>query len=207
MIDFLPLHLIDLGPVELQWIAFSALLFFAGYASSRLVWDKEIDILMKYPKLVWGWVKRNIAPDDPWIKLFVFLFAFNTLSLLVNSISGLLVFVPFLFAFLLGLHLGIISIEETGKPSIGLMVLNPVAWLELPASWISLAIGMQLGFSVIDGTFGYDVFVSFMEVFAYLVIPLLLLAALIEATLIYVFPSKDDLQEDDGYKYDIEDVD
>jgi uncharacterized membrane protein SpoIIM required for sporulation len=143
-------------------------------------------LLTWYPLRVWRRVRERISPDDAWLRLFFFLLSFNAASLLVNFLSGFFVFLPPIFAFFLGLNVGVISVEEAGATGLVALVGNPVAWLELPAAWISLAIGIQLGIETAsNGVSGaVSVFPELAEVYVYVVLPLLVAAAVLEATLI-----------------------
>ncbi|RZN61131.1 stage II sporulation protein M [Methanonatronarchaeum sp. AMET6-2] len=173
-----------IGLISIQWFLLSALIFFVGYLAAYPVWKLEIKLLIKYPVWVWGWVKRKIGPDDHWMKMFLFIFLFNSFSLLVNFVSGFLVVLPFILAFFLGLHLGVISMKEFGKISFAMMFLNPVAWLELPASWVSLAIGIDLGLKTLEHGLVLEPFFELLPVYALIVIPLLLIAGSLETALI-----------------------
>jgi len=182
------------GRVELTWFVVSAVLFFVGFVASYPVATRDISFLTAYPLWIWKRVRQSISPDDPWLRLFVFLLSFNAVSLLVNFLSGFLVFLPPVLAVLLGLNVGVISVEEAGATGLVAVVANPVAWLELPAAWVSLAIGAQLGLQVASsGPAGaVAAFPALAEVYAYVVLPLLVAAALLEATLIRLAAGKTD---------------
>jgi len=175
-----------LGRVSPTWFVVSAVLFFAGVAASYPVATREVSFLTWYPLRVWRYVRRKISPEDPWHKLFVFLLVFNAASLLANFLSGFLVVLPPVFAFLLGVNIGVISVEEAGATGLVALLFNPVAWLELPAAWVSLAIGTQLALAVASaGPSGaLSVFPHLAEVYLHVVLPLLVAAAVLEATLI-----------------------
>lgn len=179
--------------VEPTWFVVSAVLFFAGYISAYPVTKWEVSVLTWYPLRVWRRVREAVSPTDPWSKLFVFLLAFNATSLLVNFLSGFLVVLPPVFAFLLGMNVGVISVEEAGAAGLVALLVNPVAWLELPAAWVSLAIGTQLGLQVVsDGMSGaFSLLPELAEVYVYLVLPLLIAAALLEATMIRFLGGKE----------------
>jgi uncharacterized membrane protein SpoIIM required for sporulation len=174
------------GRVEPAWFVASAVLFFAGFFASYPVVTRDVSLLTAYPLWLWNRVRERISPDDPWPRLFVLLLSFNATSLLVNFVSGFFVVLPPLFAFLLGLNIGVISLEEAGAAGLAAVFVNPVAWLELPAAWMSLAIGAQLGLEAVSsGPAGaVAAFPSLAEVYACVVLPLLVAAALLEATLI-----------------------
>jgi uncharacterized membrane protein SpoIIM required for sporulation len=172
--------------VEPTWFVISAVLFFVGFVASYPVTVRDVSLLTWYPLRVWRRVREMVSPDDAWLRLFVFLLSFNAASLLVNFLSGFLIFLPPVFAFFLGLNVGVISFKEAGATGLVAIIGSPVAWLELPAAWISLAIGIQLGIATAsNGVSGaVSVFPELAEVYVYVVLPLLIAAAVLEATLI-----------------------
>lgn len=179
-----------LARVEPTYFVVSAVLFFTGFLASYPAVKHDVSLLTWYPLWVWRRVREKISPEDPWHLLFVFLLVFNSVSLLVNFVSGFFVFLPPVFAFLLGMNVGVISVEEAGTAGLVSLLFNPVAWLELPAAWISLAIGIQLGTQVAgEGAGVLSVFPHLAEVYLYVVVPLLVGAALLEATLIRLLGS------------------
>ncbi|WP_161490828.1 stage II sporulation protein M [Methanonatronarchaeum thermophilum] len=177
--------------ISWKWFLVSALIFLIGYISAYPVWRWEINILIKYPTWIWSWVKRKIGPQDHWLKILVFIFTFNSFSLLVNFISGFLVVLPFILAYFLGLHLGVVSMKEFDKISFAMMFLNPVAWLELPASWISFSIGIEMGLEILDTGLSLNIFYELLPVFVFIVLPILLIAASLETALIKKITQKE----------------
>ncbi len=80
-----------------------------------------------------------------------------------------------------------IVIEETGRRSLIGILLNPVAFLELPATWISLSMGMELGLSLLNRLSLAEALPLLRRgllVYGTLILPLLVAAALIEVSLI-----------------------
>jgi len=168
-------------------ILFSALLFFAGLFSASAVLEREVRPLLWYPLWIWHRIQHWLQPRDPFIKMMMIITFLNATSLLANILSGLFVVLPFIFAFLVGLHVGVIVIAETGKQCVPGMLLNPVAFIELPATWISLSIGMELGLSLLhDFSFVglFPLFGQGLLVYGTFLLPLLLVAAFTEVLLI-----------------------
>jgi uncharacterized membrane protein SpoIIM required for sporulation len=178
------------GRVEAVPFAVSALLFAVGYVVSYPVVLYGIKPLTWYPLRVWERVRAAVSPDDPWHRIFAFLLVFNSVSLLVNLLSGLLVVLPPVFALLLGLNVGVIATEEAGVAGLVGIVVNPVAWLELPAAWTSLALGFQLAGVVLGAEPVSPGFMRLAGVYVAVVLPLLVAAALVEATLIRLTAEK-----------------
>ncbi len=170
-----------------ELILISALLFFSGLILAPVVVRKEIKFLLLYPRWVWRCIQEWLQPSDPFFKMVVVIFLLNATSLLTNIVSGFFVVLPFLFAFLVGLNVGVIVIEETGGWSLIGIILNPVAFLELPVTWMSLAIGMDLGLLLFDKASLPDAILLLQRgllVYGTLILPLLLVAAFIEVSLI-----------------------
>lgn len=170
-----------------ELILLSALLFFVGLFFAPFVVEKEIKPLLRYPLWIWHRILQWLQPHDPFIKMMMIITFLNATSLLANILSGLFVVLPFVFAFLVGLHVGVIVIEETGKLSLMAMLLNPVAFIELPATWISLSLGMELGVFLLNSHSLSGVFPLFRQgllVYGTLILPLLLAAAFTEVLLI-----------------------
>lgn len=170
-----------------ELILFSALLFFGGLFSAPRVVEREIRPLLRYPLWIWRRIQHWLHPHDPFAKMVVIIYFLNATSLLANILSGLFVFLPFVFAYLVGLHVGVIVVEETGKWSLTGLLLNPVAFMELPATWISLSIGMELGLFLFHNFSLSGVLPLFCQgllVYGTLILPLLLVAAFTEVLLI-----------------------
>jgi uncharacterized membrane protein SpoIIM required for sporulation len=173
------------GRVETVPFVVSALLFAAGYTASYPAVAYEVGFLTWYPLRVWRRVREHVSPEDGWLRLTVFLFSFNAASLLANLLSGFLVVLPYAFAVFLGLNVGVVAVEKGGTAGLVSTVVNPVAWLELPAAWASLALGVQLGREAAEGPAeALSAFPELAEVYALVVLPLLVAAAVLEATLI-----------------------
>ncbi|MBW2058488.1 MAG: stage II sporulation protein M [Deltaproteobacteria bacterium] len=165
----------------------AALLFFGGLLCSPLVVEKQIRPLLVYPRWLWRRIQGWVHPGTPFLKMVALIFLLNAASLLVNIVSGMSGVLPFLFGFLIGLNVGVIVVEETGTWSLLGLVLNPVALLEFPATWISLSEGMELGLSVL-GRFSFSGSLAVLDkgltVYLALILPLLLVAAFTEVALI-----------------------
>jgi uncharacterized membrane protein SpoIIM required for sporulation len=73
-----------------------------------------------------------------------------------------------------------------GKLRLVSLILNPVSLFELPAAWISLSLGMNLGRELYMGRYGNALHLFGRELMGYLfmVVPLLAVAGVIEVSLI-----------------------
>ena len=170
-----------------ELILCSALLFLLGLLCAPFVVKNDFQPLLRYPRWMWRLIRHWLQPQDRFAKMMMTIAFLNGSSLLVNVLSGLFGVLPFIFAFLVGLHVGVIVIEESGGLNLVGMLLNPVAFIELPATWISLSLGMELGLFQFQG-FSLSGACPFLRhgllVYGTLIVPLLLVAAFIEVLLI-----------------------
>ncbi len=176
-----------LGQLNLQLFLFSMVLFFAGYALAPLVYHKNIRFLTAYPL----WIARKI---EQWMEkrwnpflLFLFLFSVNSFSLLINFSSTLVPFLPFIFTLWTGLNVGLVSFHALKGEYYFVSLLNPVALFELPAAFIASTLAFQYNLQILNfHRFDWKVlpFDGYFHLFLLLVIPLLLLAGIIETTII-----------------------
>ena len=176
-----------IGSLRGEFVFLAAVLFFAGLLSAPWVVRRKIRVLLWYPLWVWHRIQHWVQPHDPFLRMMLVILCLNATSLLVNILSGLLGVVPFVFSCLVGLHVGVIVIEETGRLHLLGMLLNPVACLELPATWISLSLGIELGLFQLDALSpvkGLPFLGRGFFVYAVLILPMLLIAAFLEVLLI-----------------------
>lgn len=91
------------------------------------------------------------------------------------------------------MNVGIIGLKEEGGRGLMAIFLNPVSFFELPAAWISVSIGMELGVSLYpDLIFSQAValFWKILPVYIFVVIPLLVISGLVEITMIKIVLKK-----------------
>jgi uncharacterized membrane protein SpoIIM required for sporulation len=164
----------------------AAALFFLGVLSASLVIKKEVRLLLRYPLWIWGLIKRHIDLDAPFFRLWTLIFSLNSFSLFCNVVSGFSIILPPLFAFLLGIHIAIISLKEMGKLRLVFLILNPVSVFELPAAWFSLSLGMGFGRDLYLSKYTNVLYLFERNLMGYLflVLPLLAIAGFIEVSLI-----------------------
>ena len=125
------------------------------------------------------------------IQLFIFIFQNNLKSSFIGLTSGILLgILPLIMIFFNGYLLGFISNKVTQAYNFGVLWrLLPHGIFEIPAIIISLGLGVRIGVSLISTDFKqikknllYHIENSLI-VFLFVVFPLLLIAALIEAAL------------------------
>jgi len=178
--------------INFKIFLFSALLFFIGYALAPTVYYKEINWLVKYPMWIVNWLdsfaKKNWKP----VFLFGFLFALNTLSLMIDLLSAIVPVLPFIFAIWTGLNIGIVTYHTLEGHYYFTALFNPVAFFELPAAFITFAMAFQynlsnLGITSISKVTWQDIsFQRYLFLFLVIVLPILLMAGIIETYLIHI---------------------
>jgi stage II sporulation protein M len=127
------------------------------------------------------------------LQLFWFIFQNNVLTSFVGLFLGLFLgLIPLLVSFVNGYVLGfvsIVSIQNLGVLSLWKLI--PHGIFELPALIISLALGLRLGSFILAEsgkkmkTLKYNLKNSF-RVFIFIIVPLLLIAGLIETALLFL---------------------
>ncbi len=185
------LHYSDiLRIIDIKLTALSCALFCLGLFLSLWVVKKKLRIFLFFPLWIWRLVKRYLSPNDHFLKIFLFIFFLNSISLFANLVSGFLLGLPLIFAILLGINIGIIILTETGRLDYIAIFLNPVSLFELPAAWISLSMGIKISISLYPNFVFWSALQMFYKglyVYFLVIIPLLIISGLIEAALIKVF--------------------
>ena len=182
--------------INLQILLLSALLFFIGYGLAPTAYYKKIKWLTAYPffiiQLMDSFFKKRHSP----LKIFLILFLLNSISLFINLLSGWGIILPFILVIYLGLNVGVVIYHSLEGRYFYAGLLNPVAMLELPAAWLSIAMAIQFSLTHYFNikTLKALEFSLYLEYFLYTVIPLLLVAGLIETVLIIVSIKMDDSQ-------------
>ncbi|MDL1972323.1 MAG: stage II sporulation protein M [Deltaproteobacteria bacterium] len=179
--------------IDLNLCLLASFLFCLGLILSPWVVRRNVRFFLFYPLWIWGLIKRHLKPEDPYLKIFFFIFSLNSISLLFNVLSGLFFVLPFIFAILLGMNVGIVLFKEIGKLDFLAIFLNPVSLFELPAAWISISVGIKIGILLYPdfalSAIG-EVLSKEMPVYIYVIIPLLIISGLIETTMIKVLARK-----------------
>jgi stage II sporulation protein M len=132
----------------------------------------------------------NETSGMSWIQLISFIFFNNLKSSFFGMIFGIFFGIfPSLVALFNGYILGFVSNESVQTNGIFVLwKLLPHGIFELPAVFISLGLGIKLASKLFErkGKFGEN-FINASRVFLFVVIPLLIIAAIIEGTLIVLF--------------------
>lgn len=179
--------------INSQIFLFSALLFFIGYAMAPTAYYKKITWLTAYPFLIIHLMEKYFKKEWHPVGIFAVILVLNSVSLFLNLLSGWGIVLPFLFCIYMGINIGVVMYHTLEGHFYYTSLLNPVAVIELPASWISIAMAIQFSLqkyfsiNIIDRV----TFQDYLKVFIFLVIPMLLIADLIETSLIVLSRKKD----------------
>jgi len=169
--------------------------FFIGYLTAPIIYKNNIKFLQAYPIWLTTKLKRLLNTKLKFHKLFAMIFSFNSLSLFLILISELIPFLPTILILWLGINLGISILHISGKKSYFLVLINPVALLEILATFITGYISIK--FSILnflrklsksnDNLFSLIsnlTFRSTLKIFLHYTIPILFTAAVVETTVI-----------------------
>ncbi len=173
-------------PLTLQLILGGMLFFFIGYALAPAAYAKKIKWLVAYPLWVAekleAWTDKKINP----YLLFLFILSINSVSLFLDFLSGWLPGLPVLFAAWTGLNVGVITFKTLKGEFYYAALINPVALLELPAVFIAfgLAFGVNAKIMSLHASVTQFEFQQYFHSYFGLVMPLLLIAAIVETALI-----------------------
>jgi len=174
--------------INLQIYLFSILLFFLGYVFAPTAYYKKIKWLTVYPFFIVNLIEKHFNQDWHPLKIFTVILLLNFLSLFLNLVSAYGVILPVIFSIYLGINLGIVMYHTLEGKHYYLSLFNPVALIELPAAWLSFAMAIQFSathYFKIDGiaTVSFDQYIYY---FFITVLPLLIIAGIIETGLIVV---------------------
>jgi hypothetical protein len=165
----------------------SAFLFLLGIYVAPIIVEKKITWLLIYPRWIARLIQQYFSARWGFLPLFGIILILNNISLFLGFVSGFTVILPYLMAFLTGFHVAVVGYDLMAWQGIWHLLVNPVAWLEFPAAWISFGMGMRLSISIIL-TRGYSdasgLFYQLLPVYLKYVLSILIIAALIESALI-----------------------
>jgi uncharacterized membrane protein SpoIIM required for sporulation len=173
--------------VDWNLVGLALVLFSMGVVVGPRVVERNIKFLLAYPLWFAHALERYLQKQPSFVKVFCLIFCFNAFSLFVSVVAGFTGVLPFLFAFFTGLHVAIITYRMGGRIGLLTVFFNPVALFELPAAWIALSLGMNLGLEVLNPMFAMSpvqFFKLLLHVYLFLVLPLLFISGLIEAAII-----------------------
>ncbi|PIN78019.1 hypothetical protein COV15_00770 [Candidatus Woesearchaeota archaeon CG10_big_fil_rev_8_21_14_0_10_34_12] len=118
-----------------------------------------------------------------WIQASVFILYNNLKNSFVGMISGAFFgIIPLMSSFLNGYIFGFVINASTLSFKEVLLRTIPHGIFEIPALIISLSVGMRFGFEIFQKKFWYNL-ENLLRVFLFVVLPLLIIAAIIESSL------------------------
>jgi hypothetical protein len=165
----------------------SAVLFLLGIYFGPYVVDNNYNWLLVYPRWALRTMEKYFDQKRSFLLTFLVIFILNNLSIFVSVISGFLIVLPPLAAFLTGLNVSIVSYEMLGWKGIWHILVNPVAWLEFPAAWIGFSFGFSLAATQLTNLnfqITYNKFEVLLPLYLKYVVSILFIAAFLETTLI-----------------------
>lgn len=179
----------NLTLINLQVFFVSILIFFIGYTFAPTAYFKNIKWLIAYP--LWISKKLERLAELNWnpIILFFFLLILNSISLFVALLTGLAPVLPVFYAISVGFNIGVITYHNLKGKLYYAALLNPVAMFELPAAFIVFTMAFQYNLQIINPkilNIQSVTFNEYLDVFLYVVIPLLTIASIVETILIII---------------------
>ena len=180
--------------INLQIYLFSILLFFIGYAFAPTAYFKKIKWLTAYSFFIINIIDKHFNKDWHPIKIFIVIVMLNSLSLFFNLISAYGIILPIIFSIYLGINLGVVMYHSLNGKHYYLSLLNPVALIELPAAWLSFSMAIQFSATNYFKMTGFTqvTFNQYIYYFLVTVLPLLIIAGIIETALIIVAKKMED---------------
>jgi len=174
--------------INVQVYLFSVLLFFLGYAFAPTAYYKKVKWLTAYPFFIINLIEKHFNQDWPPLKIFTVILLLNSVSLFLNLVSAFGIILPVIFSIYLGINLGVVMYHTLEGKHYYISLFNPVALIELPAAWMSFTMAIQFSASHyfdIEGISAIS-FNQYCYYFLITVIPLLIIAGIIETGLIIV---------------------
>lgn len=175
--------------IHFAYIFVACVLFIGGIYIAPTIVERDIRWLLVYPRWVAAIMEKYFSAQWGFFPMFFLILFLNNLSLFTGFVSGYLIILPFLIAFFTGLHVAVIGYDLMGWQGLWHMLMNPVAWLEFPASWISFALGFRLAGAMVDyRNFAMTgkVFNMLLPLYLKYAFVLLVIAALLESLLIVI---------------------
>lgn len=173
--------------INFAYIFAAAVLFLSGIYYAPFIVDRNIRWLLIYPRWIARLMEKYFTVRWGFIPTFFIILILNNISLFTGFVSGFLLIVPFIIAFLTGFHVAVVGYDLMGWKGIWHILVNPIAWLEFPAAWISFSLGFRLAYvmySFRQFDTAYQYFRLLLPLYFKYVFTLLLIAALLESLLI-----------------------
>ena len=186
--------------LSLTYFFLSAIIFVGGLYYGPIAVEKEITVLLRYPRWIHDTMERYFKTDFHFLLIFFLIFILNNVSLFSGFISGFIIIGPLLAAFYTGFNVSVITFDMMGWKGIWHILTNPVAWLEFPAAWISFGLGFQIAelqMLAFNSPDTFALFDSMLPIYISYVAGLLLVAAIVETGIIVIGRKMMDTMEKD----------
>jgi hypothetical protein len=169
--------------LHFTYIFLAAFLFLAGIYFAPNIVEKNVKWLLVYPRWVARLMEKYFKASWQFLPIFLIILFLNNLSLFTGFLSGFFIIIPFIIAFLTGFHVAVIGYDLMGWQGIWHLLVNPIAWLEFPAAWISFGMGFRLAHTIVMESFaeGGKIFQTLFPLYIKYVLVLLIIAAIVES--------------------------
>ena len=187
--------------LNLQIFFVSILVFFIGYTVAPTAYFKQIKWLIAYPLWISKKLERLAKVNWNPIYLFLFLLVINSVSLFSALLSGLAPLLPVLYTISVGFNIGVITYHHLKGKLYYAALINPVALFELPAAFIVFTMAFQYNLKLLNLNLlniNPIPFRDYLDIFLFLVIPLLAFASVLETILIMISKKIKTDDEDDS---------
>lgn len=183
--------------LNIQIFLLAALLFFVGYALAPTAYFKKINWLTVYPFFIIHLMDTYFKKEWHPLLIFLVILVLNTFSLFINLLSGWGLILPYFVIIYMGINIGVIMYHSLEGKYYYISLFNPVALLELPAAWLSIAMAIQfsLGHMLNIEPFTNIAFDQYVKYFVQTIMPILFLAAIIETVLIMIARKQEEKQD------------
>lgn len=186
---------------------FALLIFFAGFCLSYLVDRFKIEFLLWFPHWFIRVISKHVNPKAGFIKIFLVIFLFNSVSIALYMSSGVFIIFPFIIALITGMNIGLtvfipphaniegfnVRAPKSASKMLTMMLFSTIVLvLEVITFSVALGMGMSLATAVFSSgaySIALPLFLSellLMRLKAYLLIcvPVLAVSAYLEARVI-----------------------
>jgi hypothetical protein len=186
---------------------FALLVFFSGFCFSYLVDYFNIEFLIWFPHFFIKLLSKYVNPRSSFIKIFLVIFLFNSISIALYMSSGIFVVLPYIIAFFTGMNIGIsvfippqLNIEGyevhpahgIGKALRMILFSSLVFICEIIVFSLALGMGMSLGAAVLSvetlglsaAMFVGELLLIRVKAYLFICVPILALSACMEASVI-----------------------
>ena len=173
--------------INFAYIFAAAVLFLGGIYYAPFIVERNIRWLLVYPRWIARLMEKYFSTRWGFLPTFLIILILNNISLFTGFASGFLLIFPFIIAFLTGFHVAVVGYDLMGWKGIWHILVNPIAWLEFPAAWISFSLGIRLAYvlySFRNFDTAYEYFQLLLPLYFKYVFTLLFIAALLESILI-----------------------